>query len=114
MVALPLLSVAFGASKVQAAPCSTVLLVLLHVMTGHIGHGAENRNGGAATVVGSGRRIEGPGGALLHCFIGAAARDHRRGRVHYCHLLAARAAVATGIGGLPGSCRIKGAAAMTG
>src|SRR5258708_7183125 len=34
MVALPLLSVAVGASKVQAAPCSTVLLVLLHVMTG--------------------------------------------------------------------------------
>src|SRR5437016_14388809 len=36
IVALPLLSVAVGASKVQAAPCSTVLLVLLHVMTGAV------------------------------------------------------------------------------
>src|SRR6267378_568197 len=36
MVALPLLSVAVGASKVQGAPCSTVLLVLLHVMTGAV------------------------------------------------------------------------------
>src|SRR5216110_3224841 len=36
MVALPLLSVAVGASKVQATPCSTVLLVLLHVMTGAV------------------------------------------------------------------------------
>src|SRR5438046_1402424 len=36
MVALPLLSVAVGASNVQAAPCSTVLLVLLHVMTGAV------------------------------------------------------------------------------
>src|SRR6266853_487537 len=36
IVALPLLSVAVGASKVQSAPCSTVLLVLLHVMTGAV------------------------------------------------------------------------------
>src|SRR6266550_3343394 len=36
MVLLPLLSVAVGASKVQAAPCSTVLLVLLHVITGAV------------------------------------------------------------------------------
>src|SRR5258707_3508550 len=36
MVLVPLLSVAVGASKVQAAPCSTVLLVLLHVMTGAV------------------------------------------------------------------------------
>src|SRR5216117_1945863 len=36
MVALPLLSVAVGASKVQAEPCSTVLLVLLHVITGAV------------------------------------------------------------------------------
>src|SRR5438094_4920087 len=36
IVALPLLSVAVGASKVQAAPCSTVLLVLLHVITGAV------------------------------------------------------------------------------
>src|SRR6266850_640374 len=36
IVALPLLSVAVGASKVQGAPCSTVLLVLLHVMTGAV------------------------------------------------------------------------------
>src|SRR6266699_2206841 len=36
MVAVPLLSVAVGASKLQAAPCSTVLLVLLHVMTGAV------------------------------------------------------------------------------
>src|SRR6266853_324833 len=36
IVALPLLSVAVGASKVHAAPCSTVLLVLLHVMTGEV------------------------------------------------------------------------------
>src|SRR6266550_2773048 len=36
MVALPLLSVAVGASKVQGAPCSTVLLVLLHIMTGAV------------------------------------------------------------------------------
>src|SRR5215510_10879674 len=36
MVLLPLLSVAVGASKVQAAPCSTVLLVLLQVMTGAV------------------------------------------------------------------------------
>src|SRR5712692_5638222 len=36
IVALPLLSVAVGASKVQAVPCSTVLLVLLHVMTGAV------------------------------------------------------------------------------
>src|SRR6266404_792221 len=36
IVALPLLSVALGASKVQGAPCSTVLLVLLHVMTGAV------------------------------------------------------------------------------
>src|SRR6266567_4058545 len=36
IVLLPLLSVAVGASKVQAAPCSTVLLVLLHVITGAV------------------------------------------------------------------------------
>src|SRR4029078_3716922 len=36
MVLLPLLSVAVGASKVHAAPCSTVLLVLLQVMTGAV------------------------------------------------------------------------------
>src|SRR6267378_1625803 len=36
MVALPLLSVAVGASNVHAAPCSTVLLVLLQVMTGAV------------------------------------------------------------------------------
>src|SRR6266699_3561492 len=36
MVALQLLSVAVGASKIQAAPCSTVLLVLLHLMTGAV------------------------------------------------------------------------------
>src|SRR5258708_25344094 len=36
IVLLPLLSVAVGASKVQGAPCSTVLLVLLHVMTGAV------------------------------------------------------------------------------
>src|SRR5436190_5748180 len=36
IVLLPLLSVAVGASKVQAAPCSTVLLVLLQVMTGAV------------------------------------------------------------------------------
>src|SRR2546428_10405891 len=36
MVLLPLLSVAVGASKVQAAPCSTVLLVLLQVITGAV------------------------------------------------------------------------------
>src|SRR5881296_212995 len=34
MVAVPLLSVAVGASKVQAVPCSTVLLVLLQLITG--------------------------------------------------------------------------------
>src|SRR5438067_11424163 len=34
MVLLPLLSVAVGASKAQAVPCSTVLLVLLQVITG--------------------------------------------------------------------------------
>src|SRR6476660_5934720 len=36
IVLLPLLSVAVGASKVQEAPCSTVLLVLLQVMTGAV------------------------------------------------------------------------------
>src|SRR5436190_1031896 len=36
MVLLPLLSVAVGASKVQAAPCSTILLVLLQVITGAV------------------------------------------------------------------------------
>src|SRR5260370_5888725 len=36
MVALPLVSVAVGASNVQAVPCSTVLFVLLHVMTGAV------------------------------------------------------------------------------
>src|SRR5213076_2884332 len=36
MMLLPLLSVAVGASKVQAAPCSTVLLVLLQVITGAV------------------------------------------------------------------------------
>src|SRR5438552_3278840 len=36
MVLLPLLSVAVGGSKLQAAPCSTVLLVLLHVITGAV------------------------------------------------------------------------------
>src|SRR6266404_2954693 len=36
MVALPLLSVAVGASKVQATLSSTVLLVLLQVMTGAV------------------------------------------------------------------------------
>src|ERR1041385_3915546 len=36
IVALPLLSVAVGASNVQATPCSTVLLVLLHVITGAV------------------------------------------------------------------------------
>src|SRR5713226_3760167 len=36
IVLLPLLSVAVGASKLQAAPCSTVLLVLLHVITGPV------------------------------------------------------------------------------
>src|SRR5258707_5392954 len=33
---LPLLSVAVGASNVQATPCSTVLFVLLQVMTGAV------------------------------------------------------------------------------
>src|SRR5438552_16390065 len=36
MVLLTLLSVAVGASKLQAAPCSTVLLVLLQVITGAV------------------------------------------------------------------------------
>src|SRR5438045_9200742 len=36
IVLKPLLSVAVGASKVQAAPSSTVLLVLLHVITGAV------------------------------------------------------------------------------
>src|SRR5439155_12148777 len=36
IVLLPLLSVAGGASKLQAAPCSTVLFVLLHVITGAV------------------------------------------------------------------------------
>src|SRR5229473_2840573 len=36
MVAVPLLSVAVGASKLQAAPSSTVWLVLLQVMTGAV------------------------------------------------------------------------------
>src|SRR6266478_5113052 len=36
IVLLPLLSVAVGASKLQAAPCSTVLFVLLHVITGAV------------------------------------------------------------------------------
>src|SRR5215471_13552854 len=36
MTALPLLSVAVGASNVQTAPSSTVLLVLLHVITGAV------------------------------------------------------------------------------
>src|SRR6266568_4632105 len=36
MVLVPLLSVAVGASKVQALPNSTVLFVLLHVITGTV------------------------------------------------------------------------------
>src|SRR3989475_12729797 len=36
MVLLPLLSVAVGASKFQATPCSPVLLVLLQVITGAV------------------------------------------------------------------------------
>src|SRR5260370_6076155 len=36
MVLLPLLSVAVGASKVQAVPCSTLLLVLVQVITGAV------------------------------------------------------------------------------
>src|SRR2546422_993625 len=36
IVLLPLLSVAVGASKLQAAPCSTVLFVLLQVITGAV------------------------------------------------------------------------------
>src|SRR5438876_505756 len=36
MVLLPLLSVAVGASKVQAVPCSTLLLVLLQVIAGAV------------------------------------------------------------------------------
>ena len=36
IVEVPLLSVAVGASKLQAVPCSTVLLVLLQVMTGAV------------------------------------------------------------------------------
>src|SRR5258707_13342337 len=36
MMLVPLLSVAVGASKVQAVPCSMVLLVLLHVMIGAV------------------------------------------------------------------------------
>src|SRR5437667_1375604 len=36
IVLLPLLSVAVGGSKLQAAPCSTVLLVLLHVISGAV------------------------------------------------------------------------------
>src|SRR5205809_432201 len=36
MVLLPLLSVAVGTSKVQPVPCSTVLFVLLHVITGAV------------------------------------------------------------------------------
>src|SRR3989442_5272553 len=36
MVLLPLLSVAVGASKVQAVPCSTVLFVLLQVIAGAV------------------------------------------------------------------------------
>src|SRR5207302_2053853 len=59
-------------------------------MTGHIGHGAENRNHRAAAVVGCRRRIKGPGGALLHALIGAAARNDRSRRIDYRHLLTAR------------------------
>src|SRR5580765_7593380 len=36
IVAVPLLSVAVGGSKVQAVPCSTVLFVLLQVITGAV------------------------------------------------------------------------------
>jgi len=81
-------------------------------MTGHIGHRAENRNRGAAAIIRRGRRIKGPGHPLFHCLIGAAARNDRRGRIDHRHLLTARAAVAAGIGGLPGPRCIEGAAAM--
>src|SRR5215471_4106817 len=36
MVLLPLLSLAVGASKIQALPCSTVLFVLLQTITGAV------------------------------------------------------------------------------
>ena len=82
-------------------------------MTGHIGHSAENRNCGAAAVISGGRRIEGPGRALLDRLIGAAARNHWRGCVHHGHFLAALREVAAGIGGLPGTGGVKGGATVT-
>src|SRR5947209_11185541 len=81
-------------------------------MIGHLDGLADNRNCGAAAVVGRGRRIEGPRRTLLHCVIDAPERNLRRGRVDHRQLLTARPGVAAGIGGLSAAGRIEGAAVV--
>src|SRR5947199_205012 len=70
-------------------------------MIERVSHRAEYRNRAAPAVVGRGGRVEAPGGALIDGLVGVAARDHRRGRIHYRHLLAAPAEIATKVGRLP-------------
>src|SRR5207253_2306475 len=76
-------------------------------VTGGVGDGADDRNGVAAAVVGRGGRIERPGGPLLHCLIGAAASNDRRGGIEHGHFLTALGKVAASIRRLPGPRRIK-------
>src|SRR5439155_1583959 len=70
-------------------------------VTGRVGDCAENGNRVTAAVVGCGWSIKGPGSALFHSFVGAAASDHRSGGINDVYLLAASAAVAAGVRCLP-------------
>src|SRR5205809_781773 len=81
-------------------------------MVDRVSHRADYRNSAVSAIVGCRGRVETPGGALLHVLIGVAARDQRRGRVHYDHRLAAPAEVAARISRLPYSRRVKRAPAM--
>src|SRR6266567_839828 len=135
---VPPLSVAVGASKLQAAPSWTVLLVLLQLMTGAVvsmkltvwlhwallpqasvtsgvGHRADHRDGKfGPAVVGGGRRVKAPGCSKLHGLVGAAAIDDRGSGVNDVDRLAALGTVAAGVSRRPGARGIKGIAAMTG
>src|SRR5206468_2068927 len=82
-------------------------------MAGEVGHSAENGDGHAATGIGGGRRIKGPGAGALNRLV-ADADDGRLGRVLHRHLLAAVGGVAAGISGAPGARGVESVAAMTG
>ncbi len=76
-------------------------------MTSHISDCADDRDCVAAAVIRGSWSIKGPGYTLFNSFVCAGAGDDWRGRIHDCHLLAARTAVAASIGGRPCACGIE-------